>query len=99
MLKPACAKHEPLATRLSPCGRTLRTLPSAVRRPVAGLSPIPSPHARLEPCSRASAALSLHPDRLVGLSTPRRAEATEIFKVLSAAYDVASEKAKATLDA
>ena len=33
------------------------------------------------------ASLSLHPDRLVGLKTPRRAEAEEIFKVLSAAFE------------
>ena len=41
------------------------------------------------------ASLSLHPDRLVGLSSTRRCEAEEIFKVLSAAYDEASQKAKA----
>ena len=33
------------------------------------------------------ASLSLHPDRLVSFPTERRAEATEVFKALSAAYD------------
>ena len=37
------------------------------------------------------ASLSLHPDRLQGLSTARRAEAEEVFKVLSAAYATAKE--------
>ena len=45
------------------------------------------------------ASLSLHPDRLVGLADDRRAEAEEIFKVLSAAYEQATEKAKAELEA
>ena len=40
------------------------------------------------------ASLSLHPDRLVGLNTPRRSDAEEIFKVLSAAYDQARERAQ-----
>ena len=35
------------------------------------------------------ASLSLHPDRLGSLPTARRHEAEEIFKVLSAAYEVA----------
>ena len=44
------------------------------------------------------ASLSLHPDRLVGLSTERRAECEEIFKQLSTAYEAARDKAQA-LDA
>lgn len=42
------------------------------------------------------ASLSLHPDRLVGLATPRRSEAEEIFKCLSAEYEKARETAQAT---
>ena len=32
---------------------------------------------------------SLHPDRIHELSTPRRAEAEEVFKLISAAYHTA----------
>jgi hypothetical protein len=40
------------------------------------------------------ASLSLHPDRLGALPTPRRAEAEEIFKVLSAAFEEERQRAE-----
>lgn len=40
------------------------------------------------------ASLSLHPDRLVGLPSPRRAEAEEIFKVITAAYETERKRAE-----
>ena len=40
------------------------------------------------------ASLSLHPDRLICLGTPRRAEAEEIFKVLSSAFEEERKRAE-----
>ena len=61
--------------------------------PFAGIRvPEAAPPQRGAPAARLKrafhrASLGLHPDRLTGMPTYRRAEATEIFKTLKEAYD------------
>ena len=60
--------------------------------PCWGCEPLladPSLYADLRRLSEDRASLALHPDRVAntGMDTVRRAEAVEVFKVISAAYD------------